>query len=65
MTPDEIRAARQQLGLTQAHLARVLGYGDHMRVHEIETGKRTPSDAVVRLLRAYLAGYRPDDWPVL
>lgn len=63
MDPDEIRAARLSLGLTQELMAPLLGYGDKMRVSEIELGRRKPSDAVVRLLVAYLEGYRPKDWP--
>jgi len=63
MTPEAFKQARQSLGLSQSEAARVLGYGDKARVSEIESGKRNPGDAVVRLLRAYLAGYRSDDWP--
>ena len=63
MTPDDFKGARQKLGLDQAQAARVLGYGAPQRISEIESGKRSPSDAVVRLMRAYLAGYRPNDWP--
>jgi len=62
MTPEEFRAARVQLGLTQAELARVLGYGKPIRVSEIERGIRNPSQSAVRLVQAYLAGYRPEDW---
>ena len=63
MTPEEIHAARKQLGLSQPQLARLLGYGAPPRVAEIESGKRAPGEAVARLLRAYLDGYRPADWP--
>lgn len=63
MTPAEIKAARQKLGLTQAGLARVLGYSTPRKVSDIETGQKKPSASVVRLLRAFLDGYRPDDWP--
>lgn len=63
MTPTDFKSARQQLGLTQAGLARVLGYGAAPRIAEIEAGRRNPSDSVLRLLRAYLDGYRTDDWP--
>lgn len=66
MTPTEIREARTTLGLTGAQMGAVLGYGEgaRMRVSELERGVRQPSESVVRLLRAYLDGYRPDDWPV-
>ena len=63
MTPADIRAARDKLALTQAQFARVLGYGDVARVSELERGERRPGPAVVLLLRAYLGGYRPADWP--
>lgn len=63
MTPAEIKQARRNLGLTQSQIAPLLGYGAQTRVSEIETGQQTPSASVVRLLRAYLDGYRPDDWP--
>lgn len=63
MNPDEIKQARNSLGLTQSQLAPLLGYGATPRVAEIESGARNASDCVVRLLRAYLDGYRPSDWP--
>lgn len=63
MTPREITDAIDTLGLTQAQLAPLLGYGAPARVSEIARGKRVPGDAVTRLLRAYLDGYRPADWP--
>lgn len=63
MTPAEFRDARKTLGLTQAELSAVLGYGDKARISEIERGARAPGPAVVRLMRAYSDGYRPFDWP--
>lgn len=63
MTPAAIREARQTLGLTQQQAAPLLGYGAAIRVSELERGARVPSEAVLRLLRAYLDGYRPADWP--
>ena len=47
----EVRAIRDHLGLTQAQLAPLLGYGDPSRVSELERGDRRPSRAVVLLLR--------------
>jgi transcriptional regulator with XRE-family HTH domain len=64
MTPQEIREARLRLGLTQAQLAPLLGYSDVARVSELERGVRQPNGAVLCLLRAYLDGYRPENWPV-
>ncbi len=63
MTPYEIRNARQALGLTQAQLAALMGLGDKARVAEWERGARHPSPQSERLIRAYLDGYRPTDWP--
>ena len=63
MTAGEIRAARGVLGLTQAELAAVMGYGDKSRIAELERGARAAGPAAVRLLQAYLEGYRPADWP--
>jgi len=63
--PEEIRQARKELGLSGEQMAEMLGYGPvRQRVSAIEAGRVVPHDAVVRLLRAYLAGYRPPDWPV-
>jgi DNA-binding transcriptional regulator YiaG len=58
-----IREARRQLGLTQFQLAAVMGLRGPQTVSEWERGARTPSETAVRLLRAYLDGYRPADWP--
>ena len=63
MTAAEFKQARHTLGLTALQAANMLGYGAATRISEIENGKRSPSASVVRLLRAYLDGYRPDDWP--
>lgn len=64
MTPEAFRAARVTLGLTQEQFAKVLGYGQKVRVSEVERGIREAGPAVVRLVQAYLDGYRPADWPV-
>ncbi len=66
MTPDEISAARQSFGLTQAEFADMLDT-DVLTVRRIEMSEDTPSHRkpparVVRLIRAYLSGYRPSDW---
>jgi transcriptional regulator with XRE-family HTH domain len=63
MTPDKIREALQSLGLDQAEAVQMLGYKRQASISDLVTGKRNPSGAVVRLLQAYLAGYRPADWP--
>ena len=63
MTPDEFREAVKSLGLTQAQAAAMLGYGAQSRISNIVCGVDRPSKSVIRLLRAYVDGYRPDDWP--
>jgi DNA-binding transcriptional regulator YiaG len=68
MTPDQLKQARQSLGLTQSQLAAMLDT-DPRAVRAMESDPSTskhrkPAPRMVRLLRAYLAGYRPDDWPV-
>lgn len=63
MTPEEIKAARKALGLTQAQLAQVMGYAYKSYVGGLEIGSSKISAQGERLLQAYLAGYRPEDWP--
>ena len=65
MTPTELKQARKTLGLTPQQMADMLGYGAKTRISEIENGKANPSAAVIRLMRAYVDGYRPSDWPHL
>ncbi|AZB63135.1 helix-turn-helix domain-containing protein [Cereibacter sphaeroides] len=62
MTPAEFREARQTLGLTQAGLAALVGR-QARNIRQWEAGDRAIDDAAVRLVRAYLDGYRPSDWP--
>lgn len=67
MTPSEIRQARQKLGLTVAELAGLLET-DAQTVRRMEmepeaSTARKPAARMIRLMRAYLAGYRPFDWP--
>lgn len=66
MTPIEIHKARIRLGLTLAQMARMLGYqGENLRqmMFDLESGRRPVRDPQRRLAEAYLAGYRPPDWP--
>jgi len=63
MTPDQVRDARKALGLTQTQLARVMKLRGNASVSDWETGVRNIGPCYVLLLRAYLDGYRPDDWP--
>lgn len=67
MTPTEFREARHKLGLTLSQMARMLGYTgahDMQQIRRMESGERNIREAQARLVRAYLSGYRPNDWPV-
>jgi hypothetical protein len=63
MTPTQFREALQSLRLDQAAAVKMLGYKRQASISDLCTGKRNPSGATVRLLQAYLDGYRPTDWP--
>lgn len=66
MTPADFKQARHTLGLTLSQTARLLGYdGNHamQQVRKMESGERAIRPAQERLMRAYLDGYRPEDWP--
>lgn len=66
MSPDQVKEARHRLGLSQAQLGAMLGYqGLNVRAQmdDLETGRRPLRECQRRLLEAYLAGYRPSDWP--
>ncbi len=62
MTGPELAAARKRLGLTQVQLASVMDLYP-MSVSRIERGVKPPPVRYIRLLTAYIKGYRPDDWP--
>ena len=49
-TPEQIRALRKKLGLTQAELAQRLGYERRQTITDLEGGEYTPSGPVRRLL---------------
>lgn len=66
MTPAQMARARERLGLTLEQMAAMLGYqGVHKRQmqYDLETGRRDIRNPQRRLVEAYLAGYRPADWP--
>jgi ribosome-binding protein aMBF1 (putative translation factor) len=67
MTPAEIKEARQKLGLSVAQLATMIDT-DPLSVRRMEGNPdakthRHPAPRMVRLIKAYLSGYRPLDWP--
>lgn len=67
-TPREFRQAQDTLGLSDAELAQVLGCQPvqirRMKVADVTLPSHRPvSPATARLLKAYLDGYRPADWP--
>lgn len=69
MTAQDVRDAQERLGLSDAQLARMLGMNDSVHVRRLkvlDTSKsshRKVSPAMARLIRCYLDGYRPSDWP--
>lgn len=68
MTPKDIKQARQSLGLSTVQLATLLDT-DPQTVRRMEQREdantfRKPAPRMIRLIRAYLDGYRPADWPV-
>lgn len=65
MTNDEFKSIRETLQLTQAQLARVLGYHGAMAisVYERPTNPRSVPPLLARLMVAYRDGYRPKNWP--
>ena len=66
MTPDQLARARKRLGLTLEQMATMLGYegvNAKSQAQHMENGRRPIMPAQQRLIEAYLAGYRPKDWP--
>ena len=67
MTHTEIRAARIALGLKPDQLAKMLDVGTQTVTRMESTPDRSkhrkPAVRMVRLIRAYLDGHRPADWP--
>lgn len=63
----ELKEARRKLGLSVAQMAAMLGVKDqHVRRMEsapdLESA-RPVNGTTERLIRAYLDGYRPKNWP--
>ena len=67
MTPADIKQARQSLGLTCEQMGALLDT-DAQTIRRMEQREdastfRKPAVRMERLIRAYLGGYRPSDWP--
>ena len=67
MDGQDLKTARQTLGLSQHDMGLMLGYEDskHLRgqIHKMESGDKPVRECQRRLVEAYLTGYRPADWP--
>ena len=67
MTPADIKQARHAMGLSVADLAKLLDTDPQTvrRMEQSETAStfRRPAPRMVRLVQAYMMGYRPPDWP--
>jgi len=68
MTPQQFRAAQHKLDLSDPAFARMLGVSEiQIRRLKVEDASlpshRAVNGTVERLIRAYLDGYRPKDWP--
>ncbi len=67
MSPEDLRRAREALGLTPAEAAEVLET-DVSTIYKIERSAtrsqyRKPPARVAQLYTAYLSGFRPGNWP--
>ena len=67
MTPDEFKAARQKLGLTQAELGRVLDTAPQTirkwEMPDSASTARSVNPVAAQAMRWFLDGFRPPDWP--
>jgi transcriptional regulator with XRE-family HTH domain len=61
MTPEEFRAARLKVGLTQQECANVLGY-TRLHITGIEAGRKTISAPLELAMQALASGWRPKRW---
>ena len=65
MTPQEFRAIRHRLGLTQVQLARLLGYNRSDRISEMErkTNPKPVPGFLDLVMEALDSGFWPKAWP--
>ena len=62
--PAAFRAARDQLGLSAAQLARIMGVDPRtVRRWEDASGTRPPNPTACRVMEWMLSGYRPPEFP--
>lgn len=69
VTHTVLKAARLELELTQKQMAKFIGHKitERTRTHmeRLESGERPITEVTTRIVRAYLSGHRPPDWPGL
>lgn len=67
MSAEEFKSARLNLGFTQHTWGLLIGYNDrkYLRNHinQIESGVKPVRKVQALLIKAYINGYRPNDWP--
>ena len=67
MTPEDFKAARRKLGLTQSELGRVLDTAPQtIRKWEMPDDRSTArgvNPVAARVMGWLLAGFRPPEWP--
>lgn len=67
MSPSEVKNARRYLGISISQFAKMLDTdASTIRKMELSEGSsqyRRPAPRMVRLIMAYMEGYRPFDWP--
>jgi len=64
MTPTELKQALAQLGLrTQADAAKAVQFSRQASISDMLTGRKAITPQTAELVRAYLSGYRPANWP--
>ncbi|HMT45478.1 MAG TPA: helix-turn-helix domain-containing protein [Novosphingobium sp.] len=67
MTPDEFKAARNQLGLSLAQAADILGVNlstlKKWEMPETASTRNKVNPTAAKAMRWMLAGFRPPEWP--
>ena len=67
MTPEDFKAARRRLGLTQAQLGRILDTAPQTirkwEAHDGASTARAPNPVAARVMRWMLDGFRPPEFP--